>query len=82
MPTLHRFDGYRVFVPANDHRPAHVHVVKAGQQAVFFLNCPAGPVTIRENNGFKASQLAAIERELDPIVRRLCTAWESIHGEP
>jgi len=82
MPTLHRFDGYRVFVPANDHRPAHVHVVKAENEAIFFLNCPSGPVSLRETIGFRASQLAAIERELNPLAPRLCAEWETIHGEP
>jgi hypothetical protein len=26
MPTVHRFDGLRVVIYPNDHRPAHVHV--------------------------------------------------------
>ncbi|MGA3075882.1 MAG: DUF4160 domain-containing protein [Bryobacteraceae bacterium] len=29
----------------NDHRPAHVHAMGRGCEAVFNLNCPAGPVT-------------------------------------
>ncbi|MGE4098561.1 MAG: DUF4160 domain-containing protein [Hyphomonadaceae bacterium] len=55
-----------MFIPANDHRPAHVHVVKAGNEAVFFLNCPDGPASLRENYGLKAAQLNAIERVLNP----------------
>src|SRR5437868_3887052 len=38
MPTVHRFDGLRVVIYPNDHRPAHVHVIGAGGEAVFFLN--------------------------------------------
>jgi hypothetical protein len=82
MPTVHEFDGFRVFIPTNDHRPAHVHVAKAGNEAVFVLNCPDGPVSLRENYGFKASQLNAIERELNPTTNALCAKWESIHGQP
>ncbi len=82
MPTVHTFAGYRAFIPANDHRPAHVHVVKAGNEAIFFLNCPRGPVEVRENYGFKRREVSGIERELNPIVDRLCGEWEQIHGEP
>jgi hypothetical protein len=65
---VHAFDGFRIFIPANDHRPAHVHVAKAGDEAIFFLNCPSGPVSLRENYGMSRAQIGAIERELSPIV--------------
>jgi len=42
MPTILRFNGLRVVVYPNDHRPAHVHVIGAGCEAVFNLNCPDG----------------------------------------
>jgi len=38
----------RVVVYPNDHRPAHVHVMDGGCEAVFRLICPAGPVNLRE----------------------------------
>jgi hypothetical protein len=82
MPTVHAFDGFRVFVPANDHRPAHVHVAKAGDEAIFFLNCPDGPVALRENYGMSRAQIGSVERALNPIVGSLCEKWESIHGQP
>ncbi|MGO9259223.1 MAG: DUF4160 domain-containing protein [Bryobacteraceae bacterium] len=44
MPTVLRFDGLRVVIYPNDHRPAHVHMIGRGHEAVFDLNCPAGPV--------------------------------------
>jgi hypothetical protein len=59
-----------------------VHVAKAGNEAVFFLNCPDGPVALRENYGFKRAEIGAIERELDPIAGALCAQWENIHGQP
>ena len=49
MPTVLRFDGLRAVVYPNDHRPAHVHVIGRGCEAVFDLNCLAGPVELREN---------------------------------
>ena len=47
MPTVLRFGALRVAVYPNDHRPAHVQVIGDGHEAVFELNCPAGPVTLR-----------------------------------
>ncbi len=52
VPTVMRFDGLRVVVYSNDHRPAHIHVIGRGCEAVFNLNCSAGPAEVRENYGF------------------------------
>src|SRR5271157_45063 len=46
--TFLRFLGFRVAIYPNDHRPAHVHVIGHGCEAVFHLNCPKGPVTLEE----------------------------------
>jgi hypothetical protein len=80
MPTVHRFDGLRVVIYPNDHRPAHVHVIGRGLEAVFHLNCPAGPVELRENYRFSRREISRIETELMALVDELCQAWEEIHG--
>jgi hypothetical protein len=80
MPTVLRFDGLRVVIYPNDHRPAHVHVIGRGCEAVFNLNCPAGPVELRENYRFSKRQISKIETELTDRVDELCRAWEEIHG--
>lgn len=80
MPTVLRFEGLRVVVYPNDHRPAHVHVIGRGNEAVFNLNCPAGPVGIRENYGFSRREFARIEAVLTDRLAELCQAWENIHG--
>jgi hypothetical protein len=64
----------------NDHRPAHVHVIGKGCEAVFNLNCRAGPVEVRENYGFSRREVAQIERALGNHLETLCAAWENIHG--
>jgi uncharacterized protein DUF4160 len=64
----------------NDHRPAHVHVIGRGREAVFKLNCPEGPVKVRENYGFASREIADIESVLTNHLTALCGAWESIHG--
>jgi DNA-binding MarR family transcriptional regulator len=80
MPTVLRFDGLRVVVYPNDHRPVHVHVFGRGCEAVFNLNCAAGPVRLRENYGFSQSEIARIRRKLAKHLAALCSAWEKIHG--
>ena len=80
VPTVMRFDGLRVVVYPNDHRPAHVHVIGRGDEAVFNLNCPAGPVELRENYGFPGRELRHIPDVLTANLEDLCRAWEHIHG--
>ena len=83
MSTVLRFDGYRVFFYSNDHRPAHVHVTKAGCEAVFLLNCPDGPVELRENYGFKQSDLSLIQDKLNlkSNLAEACKKWRQVHGD-
>jgi Domain of unknown function (DUF4160) len=81
MPTILRFDGFSVVVYPADHRPAHVHVFGGGNEAVFNLNCPAGPVMLRENYGFSRRAIARIREALDGSVPTLCRKWRRIHGE-
>lgn len=81
MPTVLRFDGLRVVIYPNDHRPAHVHVIGADGEAVFKLNPPNGPPELRENHGFKQSVLGRIETALTGVLPQLCQAWREIHGD-
>jgi hypothetical protein len=81
MPTVFRFDGLRVVVYPNDHRPAHVHVIGTTGEAVFNLHCPDGPPSLRESVGFNRSKLNGIETELAGALTTLCAKWRSIHGD-
>ena len=49
-------------------------------EAVFSLNCPVGPVTLRENYGFPGRELRHIPNVLAANLEDLCRAWEHIHG--
>ena len=80
MPTVLRFAGRRVAIYPNDHRPAHVHVIGRGCEAVFNLNCAAGPVELRENYGFLRREIRQIEGAMTERLADLCAAWEKIHG--
>ena len=79
MPTVKRIGGFRVVIYPNDHRPAHVHVIGGGCEAVFNLNCPDGPPELRENFGCMRAQLAVIKTALAEALGLLCAAWRDIH---
>jgi hypothetical protein len=81
VPTVLRWLGFRVVIYLNDHRPAHIHVIGSGCEAVFQLNCPKGPVTLRENYGFSRPDIARIKAMLATKVSELCRDWEMIHGK-
>lgn len=79
MPTVLRFDGLRVVIYPNDHRPAHVHVKGAASEAVFILHCPDGPPTLRESFGFNSRELSRIMDELAGALATLCAEWRVFH---
>ena len=81
MPTVYRFYGLRVVIYSNDHRPAHVHVMGKGCEAVFRLNVPSGPSDLRENFGFSERDLAMIAAEPDRQLVDLYVQWSAIHGD-
>jgi len=81
MPTVLRFDGLRAVIYPNDHRPAHVHVLGRGCEAVFNLEGPAGLIDLRENYGFSRREIRRIGNVLTDRQAELRAAWESIHGK-
>jgi len=80
MPTVLRRGRLRLVIYPADHRPAHVHAIGPDGEAVFNLNCPAGPSQLRENYGVKGSVLTVMERLINNHINELCRAWEGIHG--
>jgi hypothetical protein len=80
MPTVLRFDGFKRRDLSGGSHSAHVHVFGGGNEAMFNLNCPAGPVTLRENYGFSRRAVARIREALDEAVVMLCDEWRRIHG--
>jgi hypothetical protein len=80
MSTVLRLDGLRVVIYPNDHRPAHVHVIGGGCEAVFNLHCPDGPVEVRENFSFSRQQVRRLTAALAEQLSELCESWEQING--
>jgi hypothetical protein len=56
-----------------------VHAIGGGCEAVFNMNCPAGPVELRENYGFSRRAIAQIRSALADHLKDLCSEWERIH---
>ena len=82
MLTVKRMGSLRVAIYPNDHRPAHVHVIGNGHEAVFQLHCPEGPTELRENFGFPARELGTIRAALAADLAYLCSEWRKVHGNP
>ena len=80
MPTILRWDGLRAVIYPDDHRPAHVHIIGAGGEAVFVLNCPEGPPQLRGSMGFSSKALGRIAAMLAASLAHLCAIWSEIHG--
>jgi hypothetical protein len=81
MPTVLRVAGLRIVIYFADHRPAHVHVIGRGGEAVFDLNCPQGPPALREVYGLSRADVGRIREIVAGELSVLCAAWEVIHGK-
>jgi hypothetical protein len=79
MPRILQIDGWDVRVIPGDHRPAHVHVVKRPSEAVFNLNCPSGPVELREEHNCSIQEVNLLESHLNKHVPSLCAGWRKYH---
>lgn len=79
MPTVLRLNSLRVVIYPNDHRPAHVHVMGPGGEAVFILNCPDGPPTLRGAYGFSLQEVGRIKNDLAGHLTALCEKWSDLH---
>jgi hypothetical protein len=82
MPTVLRLGAWRAVIYPNDHRPAHVHIIGQGCEAVFDLHCPNGPPELRENYRFGLREIGRVEKILTANLAALCREWERIHGDP
>ena len=72
MPTILRLYGYRIgFYSAEPNEPSHVHVVKAGNEAKFWLD----PVRLARNKGFREADLKQILKLLEANRETLLKAW-------
>ncbi len=80
MPTIMRIGGLRVAIYPNDHRPPDVHVIGPNGEAVFYLNAPDGPPSLRSSKGFTMAELNRIASALMADIENLIAHWNRFHG--
>lgn len=74
MPVVLRANGYKFFFYEADvaSEPPHVHVVKDGNEAKFWLD----PIKTAREGRFRKSDLRDIERIIEDNLEFLLEAWE------
>lgn len=80
MPTVHRQEGYRFVVYPNDHRPPHVHVFKAGGEAIILIGDDDAAPSIRERKGMSDHDAIRAVLIVEELQAQLLQSWRSIHG--
>jgi len=77
MPRIFEQDGFRFGFYSNDHRPVHVHVTKAGAEAIFDLE---EGVELRESFGFKVNDLARAQELAEANRQTILSKWHEYFG--
>jgi len=80
MPTVLSQDGFDVMIYTRDHPPAHVHVWKAGGEAVINLGSDAAAPSIREINRMPKKNVRKAVRIIEENQTFLLVKWREIHG--
>ena len=74
MPTVHGQDGFRLMIYPNDHRPAHVHCIKAGAAVLIEIET----LTVRKNYGMPANEIHNAVRLVEANAAKLMTEWRKV----
>ena len=77
MPLVFEKDGFRFAFYSNDHRPIHVHVRKAGAEAIFDVE---GEVELRESQGFKIKDLNKAQQLTEENKHLIIQKWNEHIG--
>jgi hypothetical protein len=77
MPQIFEKEGFKFSFYSNEHRPIHVHVRKAGAEALFNTE---GGVQLRESFGFKARDLARAEELAEAHKELIIQSWNENIG--
>ena len=72
MPKVFEKDGFLFFFYSNEHRPIHVHVRRAGGEAVFEVE---HAVELRESQGLKVKDLAMAEARASEHRELMIKTW-------
>jgi hypothetical protein len=78
MPTILRIRGFRIgFYFADLVEPIHVHVRRQAGEAKYWVN----PVELAESKGFRAHELADIQRILEDHAELIIAAWQTAEAQ-
>jgi hypothetical protein len=80
MPVVLRYKGFRFLFYANEgnpREPAHVHTVKDGTDAKFWLN----PVRVAYNDGFNAQTLRELLEVVELNAKLIEGAWNEFFND-
>jgi len=79
MVTIHREAGFRFVIFADDHEPAHVHVIGDGAAKINLVG-PGGKPELVSNDGLKAGDLRKAMRIVTGEKAKMLKAWSEQHG--
>ena len=78
MPTIFRWRGYKFFFYSKEiGEPPHVHIIKSGKQAKFWLN----KVKCAKSVGFKAHELNLLARKVEEQREQFLEAWNGFFAD-
>lgn len=80
MPTIFRYDGFRFFIYSNEgdpREPVHVHVMKDGDEAKFWL---WPEVSVAKSEGFNSLVLRRLVRVVEDNRSVIERAWHDYFG--
>lgn len=81
MVTVHREAGFRFVIYVDDHEPAHVHVIGAGEAKVNLMPRDDEPAIVYAI-GMKRADLRRVARIVTRRSAELMADWTGIHGVP
>jgi uncharacterized protein DUF4160 len=83
MPVVLRERGFqvRIFLPAREHGPAHVHIAREGGEAVIVLNAPEQGVSVRDVHGMRPADVRQAVAVVETNADYLRQQWRKYHGE-
>jgi hypothetical protein len=80
LVVVHRAHGYRFVIYTQDHAPAHIHLIGAGNAKIDLIG-PDGSIELVYAIGIKRPELRRLLEEVAARRDDFLQDWERIHGE-
>jgi hypothetical protein len=80
VPTIHREDGFAFRIYTDDHRPPHVHALKAGEFAKIGIGDSANSAVVLDPGTLGGRDLVRAVRIVDERWTEFLLRWSEIHG--